>query len=47
MAAPFARRRDGGVDVTLAEHEATLVRSIVEQMDQAVDLLLEATKSYK
>jgi hypothetical protein len=37
MAAPFARRRDGGVDVTLAEHEATLVRSIVDQMDQVLE----------
>ena len=37
MAGPFARRRDGGVDVTLAEHEATLVRSIVEQMNEVLE----------
>jgi hypothetical protein len=37
MAAPFARRRDGGVDVTLGEPEAELFRSVVAQMDQVLE----------
>jgi hypothetical protein len=37
MGAPFARRRDGGVDVTLEEPEAELLRSVVVQMDQVLE----------
>jgi hypothetical protein len=37
MAAPFARRRDGGIDVTLGEPEAELVRTVVAQMDQVLE----------
>ena len=37
MPAPFARRRDGGVDVTLGEPEAELFRSVVAQMDQVLE----------
>jgi hypothetical protein len=37
-AGPFARRRDGSVDVTLTEPEVELLRSIVDQMG----LVLEA-----
>jgi hypothetical protein len=37
MAGPFSRRRDGGVDVTLSEPEAELVRSVVAQMEQVLE----------
>src|SRR5919106_2648509 len=37
MPAPFARRRDGGVDVTLGEPEAEVFRSVVAQMDQVLE----------
>ncbi|MFY9586326.1 MAG: DUF2017 family protein [Actinomycetota bacterium] len=32
-AGPFARRRKGGVDVTLTEPEIAVLRSVVEQME--------------
>jgi hypothetical protein len=35
-AGPFARRRRGGIDVTLTEPEATILRSIVAQMEQVL-----------
>ena len=35
-AGPFARRRRGGVDVTLTEPEVTVLRSIVAQMEEVL-----------
>jgi len=37
MAGPFARRRDAGLDVTLSEPEAELIRSVAGQMEQVLE----------
>jgi uncharacterized protein DUF2017 len=39
---PFARRRDGGVEVTLSEPEFELIRTVVEQMGAILDAPDEA-----
>ena len=35
-AGPFARRRRGGIDVTLTDPEVTILHAIVEQMEQVL-----------
>ncbi len=37
MRGPFARRRGGGLDVTLTEPEADLLRSVVKQMESVLE----------
>lgn len=38
MRGPFVRRRNGEVDVTLTQVEADLIRSVVDQMAQVLEL---------